>query len=120
MTDKLKPCPFCGGEAYKKSYDRLIQIGCEKCGYHMGFHGLVQTKIDTGVPIHYSDGTISTYEWYDRDAHKKANKAWNTRKPMDRIVEQLEGLPNVNSDYWNSSDLIDREDAIEIVKGGAE
>lgn len=37
---------------------------------------------------------------------------------MGRIVEQLEGLPNVNSDYWNFADLIDREDAIEIVKGG--
>ena len=36
---------------------------------------------------------------------------------IDRIVEQLERLPNVNSDYWNFSDLIDREDALEIVKG---
>lgn len=36
---------------------------------------------------------------------------------MDRIVEQLERLPNINSDYWNFADLIDREDAIDIVKG---
>ena len=36
---------------------------------------------------------------------------------FDRIVEQLERLPNVNSDYWNFADLIDREDAIDIVKG---
>lgn len=36
---------------------------------------------------------------------------------IDRIVEQLERLPNVNSDYWNFADLIDREDAIDIVKG---
>jgi hypothetical protein len=25
---ELKPCPFCGGNAYEESYDRLIQIGC--------------------------------------------------------------------------------------------
>ena len=37
-----------------------------------------------------------------------------------KVVERLERLPNVNSDYWNFSDLIDRDDALEIVKGGAE
>ena len=35
---------------------------------------------------------------------------------MDKIVEELKRLPNVNSDYWNFADLIDREDAIEIVR----
>lgn len=49
---------------------------------------------------------------------KSAHLHYNDGKQdlAKKIVEQLEGLPNVNSDYWNSSDLIDREDAIDIVK----
>jgi len=77
--DRLKPCPFCGEEAYFWSCDRLINIGCKKCSYHRHFHGLVQSEINTGVPIHYESGEISTTEWYDKDAHEKAIEAWNKR-----------------------------------------
>lgn len=127
MTDKLKPCPFCGGEAFKRSYDRLIQIGCESCGYTRGFCGIIQSKIDTGVPIRYEGGKISTYEWYDKDAREKAVEAWNTRKPMDRIVEQLEEVKNEalcftgtwgdQDDYYDGT-VNAYEYALEIVKGG--
>ena len=39
---------------------------------------------------------------------------------VDKVVEQLEGLSNAEADYYYAScnDVIDREDAIEIVKGG--
>lgn len=90
MTDKLRECPFCGGEAfeyYSGSQLEFCEVVCKECG--------CRSK---------------------RNTEAEAIAAWNNRKPMDRIVEQLEGLPNVNSDYWNFSDLIDREDAIEIVK----
>ena len=96
MTDKLKPCPFCGGEAILNkrisSYDGTA------------FYGVL--CVNTGC--------CDIPSLYTKD---QAVDKWNTRKPMDRIVEQLEGLPNVNSDYWNFSDLIDRDDALEIVKG---
>ena len=42
MTEKLKPCPFCGGEAYCKSEDAgwdsrgenlwFVEISCMSCG----------------------------------------------------------------------------------------
>lgn len=129
MTDKLRECPFCGGEAFKRSYDRLIQIGCESCGYTRGFCGIIQSKIDTGVPIRYEDGKISTYEWYDKDAGEKAVEAWNTRKPMDKVVEQLEKKAELT--YLNRMEervgkkqttgfALSIRDAIEIVKGGVE
>ena len=77
--DRLKPCPFCGEEAYIWSCDRLINIGCKKCDYHRAFHGLIQSEINTGIPIHYKGGKISTTEWYDKDANEKAIEAWNKR-----------------------------------------
>ena len=76
---ELKPCPFCGGEAYEWACDRLINIGCKTCDYLLHFHGIVQSEIDTGVPIVYKGGKVSDYEWYDKDAHKKARAAWNRR-----------------------------------------
>lgn len=34
MTEELKPCPVCGGEAYiepwEKGFDRFI-VGCKEC-----------------------------------------------------------------------------------------
>lgn len=84
MTDRLKPCPLCDGEAEWKNG----HIICKKCG--LSFRAF---------------------------SYDLTNKKWNTRKPMDRIVEKLEALPDVNSDYWNTTYLIDREDVIEIVKG---
>ena len=96
MTSKLKPCPFCGGEAkvreimymkYDGYQERFYISECQCCNVNI-----------------------------EADNKEDAITAWNTRKPMDKIVEQLERLPNVNSDYWNFADLIDREDAIEIVR----
>ena len=39
---------------------------------------------------------------------------------VDKVVEQLESLNNAEADYYyaSSNDVIDRDDAIEIVKGG--
>lgn len=57
--DRTKEVPFLWGEAYEESVDRLIVIGCRPCGYYRSFHGLVQTEIDTGVPIVYEGGKVS-------------------------------------------------------------
>ena len=39
---------------------------------------------------------------------------------VDKVLEQLESLSNAEADYYyaSSNDVIDRDDAIEIVKGG--
>lgn len=43
-----------------------------------------------------------------------------TAYDVDKVVEELEKLPNREADYYyaNSNDVIDREDAIDIVKRG--
>lgn len=43
-----------------------------------------------------------------------------TAYDVDKVVEQLESLSNAEADYYyaSSNDVIDRDDTIEIVKGG--
>ena len=97
---ELKRCPFCGGEArmHKTAFLKYeVEVVCKNCGARTLTH---------------SSASFS-------DANMNAIKAWNTRKPMDRIVERLE-------DYrmWKELmiyDLTYREreiikKAIEIVK----
>jgi Lar family restriction alleviation protein len=97
---KLLPCPFCGGEAEIISscffgWDK--QIICKKCG--------ASTRYLCGVT--------------PSQATKNAVKKWNTRKPMERIAEQIEFLEHRTID---GVPYINMNDAIEIVKeeGGIE
>ena len=64
---KLLPCPFCGGEAKICDEDFLKGrfVFCTECG--------IQTK------LYVRGNTI-----------EQSVSAWNTRKPMERIVERLE------------------------------
>ena len=61
QNDKLLPCPFCGGEA-QFGTSRHTWIECTECSF--------ETE-------------------YTEDEEKLV-RMWNTRKPMERIVEQLE------------------------------
>ena len=67
---KLLPCPFCGGEASLKrdQKDDFVEysVGCYNRGCVCAAH---------------------TYCYYDKE---EAIRDWNTRKPMERIVERLE------------------------------
>ena len=83
---KLKPCPFCGGEA-----DYILPI-----------HWIIQCK---GCLV----------ETAGFDTVEEAAEAWNTRKPMERIVGQLGEEKSYScSPQYNKA--IDR--AIKIVKRG--
>ena len=64
MSETLLRCPFCGGEA------ELLKGQCEIDNYVMCLECRSKTKL------------------YNTKA--SAIKAWNTRKPMQNIVERLE------------------------------
>lgn len=79
---KLLPCPFCGGEA------RMLYIHEE----------LGECCVDSAEEL--EDETISAFihcygcstEVFPREAEKPKDviEAWNTRNPIDDMVEQLE------------------------------
>ena len=58
--------------------------------------------------------------YYERQVLIDRIKAQPTAYDVNKVVEQLESLRNAEADYYyaGSNDVIDREDAIEIVKGG--
>ena len=99
---KLKRCSFCGGEAkIKTKIKPYFTIGCEciECG----------AKTVGYCPNLESENALASIE----QSKEMVIEKWNTRKPMQEIVERLEKkinpLHNVN---WNSA----IEEAIEIVK----
>ena len=84
---KLLRCPFCGGEA------ELLKGQCEIDNYVMCLECRSKTKL------------------YNTKA--SAIKAWNTRKPVERLVERLEEIEEYTNDFRV---VIPSKKAIEIVK----
>lgn len=100
---KLKPCPFCGGEA------KIIHANDVTLPYRIRCKN-----------INCDVRPSTTWFKYEEDAITK----WNTRKPMDEIVEQLEDENKTavdaaiifHGEYFNG--VVDGlEKAIEIVRG---
>lgn len=96
MSDKILDCPFCGGEAELEEYyetcdgrgDRNAKIECRKCGLMMRltfeeFHGAEKE-------FGYTGGYRSQNKTFWNGMHQKLVSKWNTRKPMEDIVERLE------------------------------
>lgn len=109
---KIKPCPFCGGEAIVEKTDvAFFRVRCKECACDIGRH------------------------WFM--VEDKAIEAWNRREPMDKIVEQLEDnslCANLNAFEFSMSKyaeprIVDErsygefrayETAINIVKGASD
>lgn len=100
---KLLPCPFCGGEAIL-SKNALFTcssfVKCKKCG--------ARTMEHTSESM--------------ANAKLNAVNSWNTRKPMQEIVERLEEEQKNNIDWitieslYYDGKVAGLEDAIEICK----
>ena len=113
-SDKLLPCPFCGGEAELYSYE------AERVIYDSDTLGYVDTEYFTkyGVSCTGCNCLMAEYK-----SEEQAIAAWNTRKPMERIVKRLEeqrkAVTAWDSDkryiYKEGADWMG-EKAIEIVK----
>ena len=64
----------------------------------------------------YEYGMLNTMRYYMPKIINDEPTAYD----VDKVVEKLEGLSNAEADYYYAgcNDVIDRDDAIEIVKGG--
>lgn len=108
QNDKLLPCPFCGGEVE-----------------------LLTEEVDAtreAYNFHCDNCDMSTYYDYPND-REDAIKQWNTRKPMERIVEHLEEKSSLNH-LEKMEERVGKKQtqgfglgiscAIDIVKGGVD
>jgi Zn ribbon nucleic-acid-binding protein len=87
---KLKLCPFCSGKAkIHYDYSNFALVQCSKCGI----------------------GTLHKPNEVD------AVKDWNTRKPMDKVVEQLEDELRYIS-LIEGLNYMEFKEAIDVVKAG--
>jgi Lar family restriction alleviation protein len=97
---KLLPCPFCGGKA------KVIRR--KKSSNDDGF--LFEVSVKCEVCDSESRRCL--------EDENKAIMIWNTRKPMERIIEKLEG----KSRFYNSASAVDQnirrsvKESIDIVK----
>lgn len=88
---ELKRCPFCGGEYIMETYFNWSPaIKCGDCGAVMT------------IPMEFG---------INKEAELK--RKWNTRKPMERIVERLEQKIHRLHDIHHNVAI---KEAIEIVK----
>lgn len=83
---KLKPCPFCGGEAHKR-----IAFPVDSDGMEMNMYIVECENCDIGFSRLWDEEEVI--------------EAWNTRKPMEELEK----------DYKNYKGKILNE-AIDIVK----
>ncbi len=96
---KLLPCPFCGGEAMFRPVGYTVDLHPysrvnEECG------DVECTKCHIRTPF--------------KVGKSEAVKSWNTRKPIDRILERLEDM--YQPCYLCREDRCAIDRAIEIVK----
>lgn len=81
-SKQLANCPFCGGEAKLMRFpkcERKYVVICEN---------------------EQCMASVGNYSY----SKEKAIKAWNTRKPIERIVERLEEQAEECRKYWQEFD----------------
>lgn len=133
-AENAEKCPFCGSGSISVMHKEMRFLG-------MNFYGVKKHKMQAycicnmchakGKPVIYIG--YSNRVGVDADhlpvysCGEEAIKAWNTREPMERIVEQLEQRKNfyenrmgegIERDLEDWGSVKSYEDAIEIVKGG--
>lgn len=82
MSDeRIKPCPFCGGEAEIK-WVPWTEIGKSSGAYVLNVNHSPQCFIRNADGL--IDGRMTD------SCKERIIATWNTRKPMERIVERLE------------------------------
>ena len=124
MNIKLLPCPFCGGEA------RLMNI--DDYGHEVCINYEDELDVDCSfVHCYNCDMDFMPHT----ETAREVLEAWNTRKPMERILKQLETSAinarnyAIEFSFSGNHRIVHEQEfgvhlgfmkAIEIVKGGVD
>ena len=114
MQNKLLPCPCCGGEA---------KIHNVEPHTHILAKFMPDCKCESFIECTKCTCAMSG------DTEEEVVNAWNTRKPMERIVEQLEArhqfyenrfaeMSGTDRDVEDWGSIKSYKDAIDIVRNG--
>jgi len=106
MQNKVKPCPLCGGSV------QIALMGCEMHWLSItrsGEEDSCKCRLFLQSDLLYPDATCEEVEV----ARQELIERWNTRKPMERIVEQLEERRNRHNELSKSEKLTDEEKLIQ-------
>lgn len=87
MSIKLRPCPFCGGEASIRKgniyLDITYRVQCNECN-------AMTYRFFVDHPQVKEDGTVNESTRYtEEQAMRKAAEAWNTRISDAQSLKQL-------------------------------
>lgn len=96
MAD-LKACPFCGGE---------VKIIPEQVDARTVTYNFV-----------CQNGDCCANVYFDYSDREEAIEAWNTRKPMEAKVAELENASVSVDGYCETEEMIPLAKAISIVRG---
>lgn len=81
-SNQLKMCPFCGGEA-KIKWEAWSEIAPTIGTYRLSVNHTLDCMFVRMNGTNYKSEMIS-------NSKEQLAEIWNTRKPMERIVERLE------------------------------
>ena len=115
MQNKLLNCPFCNGMAELITKDEMWDSQMYRATF-------VRCEVCKAKTIEVWD---TVYNDRPSEREKEVIERWNKRRPMKRIVEQLEESMNDAKNLWDDDEYYTGqanayEYAIEIVKGGVD
>lgn len=99
-TENASNCPFCGSNSVSVLHKEKRFIGYNGIGFKkiaMQVYCMCNICHAKGKPISYI-GYVANYDYYDAEhlpiysCGDKAIEAWNTRKPIEAVVDRLEGF----------------------------
>lgn len=99
MTEQLKPCPFCGGEAWlvTDSVKREVSISCCRCpvlfhrtAYLLDFYKLKSLAIKAwNLRVNESEVQVQSIERYIQIINKCAQESADSLAKLNDTVKQL-------------------------------
>ena len=85
MSDKLKPCPFCGGEAIIDGCDETLWIViCKECNASIGYKETKEEAIEA-----WNKRIEPTFTPDELDAIRRNVSDWRAERELSKIEQSI-------------------------------